>query len=643
MRSLLFIFFLVFVQLSAQDKPTEKKRTPITQDDSLVINSGKNDSLQVFNPTINDYLFRTEFSKPQIFDTVFSYNKTYQFSQYTNQDSFGKLQMANVGSGYNSLVHSWSSDHDLSLMPTNKSYGILTANKINYYDVKTPTTAFVFHNGVKNGAALYSNYTQNIGKRFNFAINYFGLRSQGAYQSSLAVNNNTIFSAHYLSKNSKYELFAHYIHQNVTNQENGGISPEYDLLYQEGNSEIKNRQTIPVNWTNAQSRLAYRRYYLSHQFSPFNVEKFPFKINHTFQHQSNKYYFEFASADLANATGVIPFKSLSSKKFSENLSNTISLLYDAEQFKLKAGAKHQWIQLGTNNEILNGNPALPEYKENRLGVVGNLDYRLSDVLHLQSTAEFSRGNSFGNYLKSENQLFYQPIKDLYLKAHLNYKSSAPGFNYLVNTSPLSNYTFSLSDFKNENILNVGGRLGLKWGKAELIANYFKMENLAYFNSYGISQQYGGGVSITQLGGESTWNYGPVFLNAQLLFQQNLEGEEIMTLPKFIGRANLFYQSKIFDKKAEIQTGIKVYYFSKFASRDFSPVLNEYILANTNSFSIGGQPIADAYFNFKIKRMFFFIEGQHFTTTFSPNKVYTAPHYPFYDFRLNLGIVWYLFS
>ena len=53
--------------------------------------------------------------------------------------------------------------------------------------------------------------------------------------------------------------------------------------------------------------------------------------------------------------------------------------------------------------------------------------------------------------------------------------------------------------------------------------------------------------------------------------------------------------------------------------------------------------ADAYFNLKVKKMFIFIEGQHFNTLVSPNKVYTAPHFPFYDFRINLGIVWYLFS
>jgi hypothetical protein len=32
---------------------------------------------------------------------------------------------------------------------------------------------------MKQGAALNSTYTQNIGKNFNFAVEYMGLRSQG--------------------------------------------------------------------------------------------------------------------------------------------------------------------------------------------------------------------------------------------------------------------------------------------------------------------------------------------------------------------------------------------------------------------------------------------------------------------------------
>ncbi len=53
---------------------------------------------------------------------------------------------------------------------------------------------------------------------------------------------------------------------------------------------------------------------------------------------------------------------------------------------------------------------------------------------------------------------------------------------------------------------------------------------------------------------------------------------------------------------------KVYYFSKFNSREYFPVLNEFAVS-ANTASIGGQPIADAYFNMKVKRMLIYAEAQ----------------------------------
>jgi hypothetical protein len=192
-------------------------------------------------------------------------------------------------------------------------------------------------------------------------------------------------------------------------------------------------------------------------------------------------------------------------------------------------------------------------------------------------------------------------------------------------------------------MEVGGSINLKWFKTEIFANYFRIDNYTYFDSNGNPKQSDNSVNISQIGGDATFSFNKFHLNTRLHFQNTLTNKELLPLPGFIGRANFFYQTQAFKKAAEIQAGIKVYYFSKFASRDYFPVLNEYILPNANSFSIGGQPIADLYINMKVKKMFFFIEGQQIGTFISNNKAYAFPHYPVYDFRLNIGIVWYLFN
>ncbi|KIA84915.1 hypothetical protein OA84_00125 [Kaistella solincola] len=642
MRYLLFCLFFFSYGVHAQTlNKTDSNR--VTPGDTLVIDSGFKDSLKIFKPTIYDYTYQTQFSEKKIFDTVFTKDKTFIFSQYNNRDNFGRIQFANIGSGFQQLVYEVNPEQNLSLLPTNKSYFIKGINDIRYYDVKTPTTAFIYHNAVRNGAQLQSTYTQNIGKNFNFAVEYIGLRSQGLYRNSLAANNSTEFSGHYFSKNRKYEAFAHFIHQNVNNEENGGIA---DLdLFLNGNSDFNNRENLEVNLLNSTSRFSYRRYYFSQEFRPFASEKFPFKIRHTIFHQGNKYYFSQSSPEnfyFTDESELLDYPT-NSKKFLKNLSNTVSILFDKENFKLDAGLRYQMIKLGIGDKLPQNLNIPTELSENRLGAVGNLKINLWDKVALNSNLEFSSGNQFGPFLRSQNLLRFEPFPDYFVNAKVNFQTASPSFNLLINPSVYRKFNYYLENPKNETITEIGGDVNLKWFQSKVFGNFFRIDNYTFLNSEAQPQQNSSSLNISQLGGEATFSYGKFHLNPKVLFQSALGNKDVLPMPNVVARANLFWQSKAFKNAAEIQTGIKVYYFSKFNSREFFPVVNEFILPDANSYAIGGQPIADVYFNLKVKRMFFFLEAQHLNTTIMQNKSFTAPYYPLYDFRLNIGIVWYLFS
>ena len=647
MYKMRYFFFLLFFNLVFIDAQVINKTDSNTiKQDTIVVDSGINDSLKIFRPTIEDYKFFNQFSEKKVLDTTLSNDKTFIFSQWNNRDNFGKIQFANIGSGFNPLMYEYNAEQNLALLPINKSFGILGINEVKYYDVKTPTTTFVYHNAMRNGAALNSTYTQNVGKNFNFSLEYMGLRSQGNYKESLAANNNTIFTGNYRSKDNKYEAFAHFIHQNVTNQENGGIVN--NELYLNGDDAYRNKSNVEVRLNGSNSRFSYRRYYLSHQFAPFNVEKFPFKIRHTIFHQSNKYFYGDASPQPlytnADTSGLLVGYPLFTGKYSRNLSNTVSLLWDNERFKMDAGVRHQLLNLGVSDEAVIGNLTVPEgIRENRFGIVGNLNIDILNTISLISGLEFSKGEKFGNFLRSTNKLRFEPIEGYFVDGKVNFQSATPSFNYHLNASPYLRFNYFTTDLKNQNILEVGGNVNLKWFNTQLFVNYFRIDNFTYFDSDALPKQSNSSVNISQIGGDATFAFKKIHLQTKLLFQNTLTNKDLFPSPSVIARANLYYQTKAFKNAAEIQTGIKGYYFSNFNSRDYFPMLNEFSLPNTEAFSIGGRPVLDAYFNLKVKRMFFFIEGQHFTTLIKNNTVYTAPHFPLYDFRLNIGIVWYLIN
>ena len=639
--SMKYIFLIIIFSAQIFSAQILNKRSIGNPQDSLIVDKGKKDSLKIFKPTINDYLIQNQFSDKKVFDTVFTVDKSYMFTQFNNKDNFGKIQFSNIGSGYQDLVFNVNKEQNLALLPTKKSHFILGIDDVRYYDVKTPTTSFVYHNAMKQGAALQSTYTQNIGKNFNFAVEYMGLRSQGLYRRELAASNNFIFSAKFNSNNNRYKFFTHYIHQNVNNEENGGIA---DMsLFLGDDSRFKNRQNLPVNLENTETRFSYRRYYFSQEFQFINSERFPFKVRHTIFHQANKYRYLQTGTESYYQKPLLEDFDPYAYKFSKNLSNTVSLLFDKPTFKLEAGVRHQLINLGTDRELPTSvGVAIPlDNKENRLGAVGNLEIKLWNKIDLRSNLEYSNGAKFGNFLRSENQLKLEPIKDYILDAHVNFQTSKPSFNYLINPSFYQDFNYNFMNASNQNILEIGGKVNLKWFQSAIFANYFKIDNYAYFTEDYLPKQSAASLNISQIGGEATLNYWKFNLNTKLLFQTALSEKDLFPMPNFVGRLNVFYQSKAFKNAAEIQTGIKVYYFSTFDSRAYSPLLNEFVLSS-NASAIGGKPIADAYFNMKVKRMMIFAEAQHFNTTFMKNRSFAAPIFPIYDFRLNLGIVWYLF-
>ena len=87
MRYLFFIIILFVNFTNAQIIKKSDNRTSTS--DTLVVDRGGKDSIKIFKPTINDYLIYHQFSEKKVFDTVFTADKSYQFSQFNNRDNFG--------------------------------------------------------------------------------------------------------------------------------------------------------------------------------------------------------------------------------------------------------------------------------------------------------------------------------------------------------------------------------------------------------------------------------------------------------------------------------------------------------------------------------------------------------------------------
>ena len=143
------------------------------------------------------------------------------------------------------------------------------------------------------------------------------------------------------------------------------------------------------------------------------------------------------------------------------------------------------------------------------------------------------------------------------------------------------------------------------------------------------------------------SYQRFHLRTTLEYQKVTQNEEYLPLPELIARASLYWQGKVFDNKAEVQIGFNANYFSEFESREFFPIINEFMLQRTHPEfgiqKIGGFPMLDFFANIKVQRMQIFLRADHFNTFWGKNNYYSAPSTPFRDFKIQIGIKWYLFT
>lgn len=651
-RLLLVCFFLSIVSIFSFAQVTEEKadHMPISNTTNN-IKTVSTDSIKYYNPTIQSYKYWTEDNTKQIFDTVLTIDKYYRNKMYNHKDSFGIMPFSNIGHTFNPLLYTTKINSAIDLIPIGKSFNLIEADEVRYFDVQTPMTEFQYNNGYKQGHSLSSLFTHNINSRINYSVQYRGLRSEGKYLEQLASNNTLLFTVNYHTKNQKYNLWSHYITANVDDEENGGI--QFPKNFEDGDSKFKDRDRMEVNLTGAQSKYGRRRFYVGQQLGIINSgqNRYPLSIKNIFTAESSHYsYEEFKALNtfFADREGIFEVDNLKGHyniKKLRKITNLSTVVYDwTDRLHVEAGLKYEHLEFNFDR-IVDSSIAFPKnLKDNRLGVAGKLTFNWKKEIVLKSQGEVMSGDQFKNSYYIDNHLIVSPIKNYYIEANLGIKSQMPSLNLLYNQSFYKSMNYFVENPENERTVQAGGELHLKPYNTRIFTQFYNIKNYTYLDSDNLPKQSSSSVDLVQVGIKNTFQYKKFHLETHLAYQNVTSNKQLLPLPDFIGRATVYYQSKAFKNNAEFQLGLNAYYFTKFQSRIFLPVTNEFRLqSKSENYNIGEYPVLDLFLHFKVKRMLIILEGQHFNSSFSGYKFYSSPLNPYTDFRLNVGILWYIFT
>lgn len=613
-----------------------------------------NDSLKVHTPVISDYKYwRQGDISPTIVDTVLTIESLYR-QNFTHKDVFGKMYFPNFGQTFNPLEYEESRNR-IHLLPTGKSFNYLFPEDIRYYDVKTPTTEFLFENGLREGQYLSTTFTHNLTPQLNYSVRYRGLRSMGRYQNNLAANNAFIATISYKSKKERFKLWTHFASQNLDNEENAGIQRLEEFVLDDS-LRTTNRQNIAVNLESADSQFDSRRFHLGASYGLFGKAKSdstnlgaPILIKNIFTYEKQKYFYEETAVEDYYESPVLSGLERRNRKNFETLQNTSTVEFKwGERLLLEAGVRVENLKLYSSHPLSSGLINVPrEIKDNLLGGVAKLYFDWNERIKLIADAEFKSGEFFKSQYYLMGELDIQPIAGYHIIGGILAESAFPSLNLYYNQSFYKDFNYYNYSFDNVNTQKLFGKLNLEKLSTDVEASLYNVENYVYVGTDFRPRQLDGNISLFQIKANNLISYRKFHLRTTAQYQKVTQNADFLPLPDVIARASIYWQSKMFNDKAEVQIGLNVNYFTEFESREFFPVINEFMLQRTHPdygiHKIGGNSMLDFFINIKVDRMRIYLRADHFNTFWGENNYYSAPYTPFRDFKIQFGVKWYLFT
>lgn len=591
-----------------------------------------------------DYKIISHYNDTTIVDTTLSLKKERLFN-HLRKDKFELISLHNLGTTYNRLGYDFSS---VILSPKTgiraKHIDFLEREDINYFKVPTPTSELFFRTGIQQGQILNSMLTTNISPDLNVSIAYKGLRSLGDYRNALASHQNFRMTSNYTSQNKKYQAKAHYVANNLLNQENAGLTDESILYFTSDNNDFHDRERLEVNYIDAESLLKSKRYYLKHQYRLLGHKdtldhiKAELQVGHEFTYSNKHYKFDQDNPNIF--IGDAYQNNIADSTYHKTIDNALIASFRSPYILGALGFKATFSQYdyGYASILYLEEQTIPEkLKGDMISVEANWDAGFKTISLRSKIGAVIHGDYQGNYLTGTAK--YSKDSLFTAKATLSINSRAPNFNAMLYQSNYIDYNW-YNDLDNENTQY----LGLTFQSEKLVdldISASLKENYTYFDEFSIPKQYDDVLSYVKAKAHKAIRYKKFTLDNTILYQKALSGNAVFHVPEIVTENTLYFTDYIFKgDPLYLQTGLTFKYFTKYKADEFNPLINEFYLQNTTE--IGNYPMLDVFVNGQIRRTRLYFKAENVSSFFTGRNYFATPSQPYRDFKIRFGLVWNFF-
>ena len=533
-------------------------------------------------------------------------------------------------------------------------------------------------NKVNGEERVKAKFGVNAGKRTGVGFDFDYLYGRGLYDhQSTAYADGTFYGYHH---GDRYTMNALFSYNKLRLAENGGIADDRYITNPEAMAEGKKTYRpadMPTNLERTWNEDLVNTLFFAHDYKlgyyKARTDSLPdtvivhhdfipvSKIFHTLEANSNSHkYIDYINTKNYYANNYLPYDSIDGTQY-KRMRNTVGLtliegINKWIPFGASAYISHEYRQFTLPDSIGGtGRDHTHTYKESNLSLGGNLQRTMGEAFHFNATAEtVLAGSDLGAFnIEGNANLHFRLWNDtVKLSAEGYMKNSNPSFYYRRYHS--QHYWWD-NDLHKEFRTRLGGSLSIdRWGTrlyagVENIKNYTYLAGTPYMaNSESstpislsniMARQHTGNIQVLSSTLYQNLKWGILHWDNELTVQYSSD-ESVLPLPLLNVYSNL-YLKFTYAKVLRIQIGADARYFSRYYAPDYAPALQQFFVQEgEHRAQVGGYPFVNAYANFHLKQVRFYVMYYHVTQgLFDNTESFLVPHYPVNPRMFKLGFSW----
>ena len=570
------------------------------------------------------------------------------------KDRYGLLPFANSGQTYNTLIYNFDQKGTTpGSVAQARHFNYMQVEDVKYFHLPTPVTDLYYRSAFQQGQQLDAFFSINTTERFNFSVGYKGVRSLGTYLNSLVSTGNFRAAASYRTKDDKYHIRAHWVAQDLLNEENGGLTEQALAQFLSGDDQFAEREQLAVNLNDTENILDGTRVYVNHHFNLLNakdsLQDYSLRLGHIFNSE-NKFYQLTQNTPSALFGETFREESFRDRTDQEETYNELFLTYEDEKLgQLTFQANALSYDYGYKTAIIvdqdqdGVNEVIPDQLQGtNLGIGGSYSNTIGN-LAVEGDARVNVAGAFDGF-NVYGAVAYDIKEQGHLKASILSNSRPANYNHLLSQSNYVNYIWHNEPNYNNVKTNTlqGTFTSKKWANIDVSAT--RINDYAYFgltsDSLVTSLQSQEAINHLKVTANREFTYGKYSLDATVTFQNVSGAEGVLNVPDVVTRGSLYFSDRLFKNALLLQTGVTFNYFTKYNLNGYDPILAEFFVQNSQE--LGAFPLIDLFINMKVRQTRIFVKAEHINSGVTGNDFFSAPGYPYRDFNLRFGLVWNFF-